>query len=211
MWGERSRRCCRSELARWAIRWICTNNPFYAISAGLFLVGLWISFPDPNQAEDTWALMSGLVGYTLLLAGTAFLLVRFAKVWDDARTVLLLVVLMFLATSVTFDQVLVLDVLRATPARGIACFCIGLVFAVVVSEALLRGIGHAAVSSFFACLIIRSCPCSFFIPWAWRYWWTCAEAHSEEAMWGNLRIRLGGGTGFPDAAAGHPLRGRLCP
>ena len=62
---------------------------------------------------DTWALMGGLAGYTLLLAAAALLLVRFAGVWDDVRTVLLLVVLMFLATSVTFDELLVLD-----PARG---------------------------------------------------------------------------------------------
>ncbi len=126
---------------RAAIRWICTNNPFYVISAGLFLVGLWISFADHGaeiQPESTWSLMGWLAGYTLLLAGTALLLVRFAKVWDDARTVLLLVVLMFLATSVTFDEVLV-----QTPSRGLACYLMGLGFAGLVSEALLRGIGLA--------------------------------------------------------------------
>jgi hypothetical protein len=125
---------------RGAIRWICTNNPFYVLSAGLFLAGLWISFGSqgPNeeiQPEETWALMSWLAGYTLLLAGTAYLLVRFAKVWDDARTVLLLVVLMFLATSVTFDEVLV-----QAPERGLACNLMGLGFAMAVSEWLLRGI-----------------------------------------------------------------------
>jgi hypothetical protein len=130
---------CAPPLAatRGAIRWICTNNPFYVVSAGLFLAGLWISFrdQDPADPEGTWALMSWLAGYTLLLAGTAYLLVRFAKVWDDARTVLLLVVLMFLATSVTFDEVLV-----QTPGRGIGCNLMGLAFAIAVSEALLRGI-----------------------------------------------------------------------
>lgn len=125
---------------RGAIRWLCTNNPFYVLSAGLFLVGLWLSFGQPPpegeiQAEDTWALMSWLAGYTLLLAGTAYLLVRYAKVWDDARTVLLLVVLMFLATSVTFDEVLI-----QTRSRGVTCYLLGLGFAVAVSEVLLRGI-----------------------------------------------------------------------
>ena len=89
--------------ARGAVGWLCTNNPFYVVSAGLFLAGLWVSC-DPEKAEDTWALMAGLAGYTLLLAVTAFVLIRIAKVWDDTRTVLLLVVLMFLATSVTFDR-----------------------------------------------------------------------------------------------------------
>lgn len=117
------------------LRWVCTNNPFYVISAGLFLAGLRISFGAQAEAIETWALMSGLAGYTLLLAITACVLGRFARVWDDMRTVLLLVVLMFLATSVTFDEVLVME-----PDRGIDCYLIGLGFAVVVSEVILRTI-----------------------------------------------------------------------
>src|SRR5215204_1965840 len=105
-----------------AVRWVCTNNPFYVVSAGLFLAGLWLSC-DPEKAEDTWALMAGLAAYTLLLAVTAYVLIRFAKVWDDARTVLLLVVLMFLATSVTFDRALIF-----TPMHGTLCNLIGLAF-----------------------------------------------------------------------------------
>ena len=77
--------------------------------------------------------MAGLTGYTLLLAVTACLLVRWLGVWDDVRTVMLLTVLMFLATSVTFDEVL-----AVAPMRGIACFLAGLAFAVAVSEGMLR-------------------------------------------------------------------------
>jgi hypothetical protein len=113
---------------------VSTNNPFYVLSAGLFLAGLWVSFGAQSEAAETWALMSGLAAYTLLLAVTACLLVRFGNVWDDVRTVLLLVVLMLLATSVTFDEVLVTE-----PARGFACYLAGLLFAVAVSEGLLRG------------------------------------------------------------------------
>src|SRR6516162_890165 len=120
---------------RGLIRWVCTNNPFYVLSAGLFLAGLWISFGAQSEDVQTWALMSGLAGYTLLLAVTACLLVRFGNVWDDVRTVLLLVVLMFLATSVTFDEALILS-----PGRGFVCYLGGLLFAMVVSEGLLRGL-----------------------------------------------------------------------
>jgi hypothetical protein len=67
--------------------------------------------------------------YTLLLAVTACLLVRYVGVWDDVRTVMQLVVLMFLATSVTFDEVLARD-----PMRGVACYLGGLGFAAAVSE-----------------------------------------------------------------------------
>ncbi len=119
---------------RGLIRFVCTSNPFYVLSAGLFLAGLWISFGTQVDIAETSALMSGLAGYTLLLALTACLLVRFGGVWDDVRTVLLLVVLMFLATSVTFDYLLVMD-----SPRGTTCCLIGLAFAVSVSEGLLRG------------------------------------------------------------------------
>ena len=46
-------------------------------------------------------------------------------VWNDVRTVLLLVVLMFLATSVTFDELLVME-----PERGRWYFIGGLVFSI---------------------------------------------------------------------------------
>jgi len=117
------------------LRWICTSNPFYVISAALFLFGLRVSFGAQASEIDAWALMGGLAGYTLLLAAAALVLVRFADVWNDVRTVLLLVVLMFLATSVTFDELLVLN-----PQRGRWYFLGGLAFAMALSEVLLRAI-----------------------------------------------------------------------
>ena len=121
-----------ADSSRSLIRWVSCNNPFYAISALLVCLGLWDSFG--GQAEQSWALMAGMTLYTLLLAVTACLLVRFLGVWDDVRTVMLLTVLMFLATSVTFDEVL-----AVAPKRGIACFVAGLTFAVAVSEGMLHG------------------------------------------------------------------------
>lgn len=117
------------------VRWICTSNPFYVLSALLVCLGLWVSFGGQADAAQTWSLLGGMASYTLLLAVTASLLVRLVGVWDDVRTVLLLVVLMFLATSVTFDEVL-----ARAPARGVACYLAGLGFAVIVSEGMLRGV-----------------------------------------------------------------------
>ena len=124
------------------LRWVSTNNPFYVVSAGLFLAGLWLSFGDPEQKEDTWLLMAGLTGYTFLLAGTAVLLIRFARVWDDARTVLLLIVLMFLATSVTFDRVLVFNARFPEQVRvpGWLFNLVSLLLAVAASEGVLRAV-----------------------------------------------------------------------
>jgi hypothetical protein len=113
---------------------VCTNNPFYVLSAVLFLFGLRVSYGGEVAAVQTWALFAGLTAYTLLLAGTGALLIRFGNVWDDVRTVLLLVVLMFLASSVLFDEVLFLD-----PVQGLTICLGGLLLSVAVSEGLLHG------------------------------------------------------------------------
>lgn len=116
-------------------RWLYTQNPFYIISADLVFLGLRGSFDPGARDFDTGALIAGLAGYTVLLAATACLLIRFGRVWDDVRSILLLVVMMFLAISVSFDEILVIK-----PKVGAACFAGGLVFAIAVSELLLRGI-----------------------------------------------------------------------
>ena len=97
---------------------------------------------------QTWALRFGMAGYTLLLAVSACLLVRFVGVWDDVRTVLLLVVLMFLATSVTFD-----DVLSISPERGVVCYLGGLLFAVAGER------GDRCGRSDLACRHCSAMPC----------------------------------------------------
>ncbi|MEI7684740.1 MAG: hypothetical protein WCL32_06910 [Planctomycetota bacterium] len=118
----------------WFVRRLCTSNPFYVISAALFLLGMRASFGADARAIEIGAMMTGLAGYTLLLAATALALVRFGNVWEDVRTVLLLVVVMFLATSVTFD-----DLFVAQPGRAVLCEFVGLGIAVLVSEIVLRG------------------------------------------------------------------------
>jgi len=69
------------------------------------------------------------------LAGTAWVLIRYGNLWEDVRTILLLVVLMLLAISISFD-----DTLAANSQLGIPLFLCGLVLAIVLSELLLRGI-----------------------------------------------------------------------
>lgn len=116
-------------------QWLYTNNPFYVVSAALMFVGLRMSFDTGGPAFQTGALMAGLTVYTLLLAATAWFLIRYGDLWQDVRTLLVLVVLLLLATSISFDRSLVeLAELRIPLAFG------GLVFAVAVSELLLRGI-----------------------------------------------------------------------
>jgi hypothetical protein len=122
-------------LARRFFLRVCTDNPFYVLSAVLFLFGLRMSYGGEVEVVQTWLIMGGLAGYTMLLAITAALLVRFANVWDDVRTILLLTVLMFLAISLTFDEALF-----KYPVRGIVCNLVGLALAVVVTEGVLHTI-----------------------------------------------------------------------
>ncbi len=66
--------------------------------------------------------------YTLLLATTACVLIRLGRLWDDLRTLLLLIVMMFLAIAMSCD-----DTLTGHPGRGIAG---------MPGRAGLRGGGH---------------------------------------------------------------------
>lgn len=117
------------------VRLLYTHNPFYAISAALVFWGMRISFDVHGVRFASGWLLVGLTGYTLLLAVTAWLIVRLGQVWEDARSLLMLVVLMFLGLSVSFDKTL------SASFRDGGFYCLGgLAFAVVVSEALLHGL-----------------------------------------------------------------------
>jgi hypothetical protein len=113
-----------------------THNPFYLLSAGLILYGLHLSFrPEAGQLINPWALMAALCGYTVLLAATAYLIVRMGKVWDDARSLVLVLILMFLAVSVSFDEIV-----NTSSAQGYMLLLFGLVFSIAISESLMRGL-----------------------------------------------------------------------
>src|SRR5579864_1901838 len=88
------------KVGRRLVRLLWTNNPFYLISAWLVFSGLRASFNTGGETFVTWALLGGLAAYTLLLAAAACVLIRLGRVWEDIRTLVLLVALMFLAISV---------------------------------------------------------------------------------------------------------------
>lgn len=132
-------------------RFLYNHNPFYLISACLFVYGLQAVF-RPGEVNllfdrfevayiDPWFLMLGLCSVTLLMAMTAYLIVRLGKVWDDARSLVLVLLLMFLAISVSFDEIVTLaswDDNSVLDAIELLSF--GFCFAVALSESLLRGL-----------------------------------------------------------------------
>jgi hypothetical protein len=121
--------------ARGFVRFLYSSNPFYILSADLFFVGLRISFGSGGSASRTWALWLGLAGFTLLLAATACFLIRKGKLWDDLRSILLLIVMMFVAMATSGD-----DTMAADLETGALVCAAGFLFAVVVTESVLRGI-----------------------------------------------------------------------
>lgn len=116
--------------------WLVTTNPFYAISAALVFLGLRVSFDTSGANLESTALLTGLATYTLLLAVTAVLLIRLGQVWDDARSLLLIVVMMLVGISFTFDEALARDA-----SRGWVYYVVGLAVAATVAELLMRGTG----------------------------------------------------------------------
>jgi hypothetical protein len=84
---------------RGLVRFVYSSNPFYILSADLVFVGLRISFGTGGPASRTWAHLLGLGGYTLLMATTACVLIRLGKLWDDLRSLVLLIVMMLLAMA----------------------------------------------------------------------------------------------------------------
>ena len=120
---------------RHLLRLLYSHNPFYCVSAFLVLWGLGKSFHFHGMQPQPELLMAGLAGYALLLAAVGCLLIRTGQLWEDIRTILLLIVIIFLAISMSFDEVL-----SANLAAGRLYFLGGLAFSVVVSELVLRGV-----------------------------------------------------------------------
>jgi hypothetical protein len=114
------------------VRLLYTSNPFYILSADLVFVGLRMSFGPGGPAAYTSALATSLAGYTLLLATTACVLIRAGRLWDDLRSLLVLVVMMFLAIALSGD-----DTMAARPSQGALGYLAGFLFTFMVTEGVL--------------------------------------------------------------------------
>ena len=117
-------------------RLICSQNPFYLLSVCFVLhaTAQWFH-RDSGETFSPWPLLGLNAAYIAMLATTGFVIVRFGRVWDDARSILLLILLLFVETSLIFDETLVRD-----PATGRLLLLAGLVFSMGLSELLLCGL-----------------------------------------------------------------------
>ncbi len=134
------------------VRFVYDTNPFYLLSALLFLYAQTRLFGTRDPWINTTIPLLLIAGYTALMAGAAVLIVRAGQVWDDARSILVIVVVLFMVLSVSADtKVLeILDkVLRADGARAwyggflnkaTGILASGWAFAALLSWALCRGL-----------------------------------------------------------------------
>lgn len=116
-------------------RFLWTHNPFYLISLALVLHSTRLWHHDTIDGFNAWPLMSIIGGYLLLMSVTGFLLVKFGRVWDDARSIFLVIMLLFLELSLIFDEVLLHEA-----RTGMTLMLSGWSTAAAISECLLLGL-----------------------------------------------------------------------
>ncbi len=114
------------------VRLLYIQNPFYLIGTFLILFGLQQCFGRSESLSASGMLVVLLAAYTLLLAGAAAVIIRYGQVWDDARTILLVIVLLFFMLSASLDVHLLYS-----PLAGTFLLVAGLAFSILVSEGLL--------------------------------------------------------------------------
>ncbi|MGB6041691.1 MAG: hypothetical protein WBF93_00925 [Pirellulales bacterium] len=110
-------------------------NPSYLISACAVLYGLQISVAARDGLQVGWQLMSSIAGYSLLLTLACWVIVRWGQVWDDARSIFLILVFVQLALAISIDAITVKD-----PLWGLIYGLVGLTFCVHTSEGLLHSL-----------------------------------------------------------------------
>jgi len=110
-------------------------NPFYLLSAAAFLhaTGIWAG-QQGRDLPDQFRLT--LIGsYLVAMAFTALLIVRAWKQWADARSVVLIILLLLAELALSFDDAVLRD-----PRHGGRLLAMALGVALAVSELLIRGL-----------------------------------------------------------------------
>lgn len=170
------------------VRWLYTHNPFYAVSAALMLYAVRAGYGELQIGSiNCWVMMGVLAAYTLLLAGVGVCIVRMGRVWEDARSILLLLLLLFLAVSISADD---LFVKAESPGQGVALLVSGFLFSVAVSAGVLFGL-RIRVGWEYVVPYVLYLALFFAMPW-----WCSPELHPRATRLVNWSVFL-----FPQAAA----------
>lgn len=115
-------------------KFLYTQNPFYLISCFLILYGLQVAtLSSSDLFSRSIFLTLSIASYTLLMAVTCIGVVRLGKVWEDARSIFLVVVISQVALSSALDELCVSD---WSTASGL--LAAGGVFTVLITEFVFR-------------------------------------------------------------------------
>jgi hypothetical protein len=121
------------------LTWLYNHNPFYGISAALMLFAVHNAYGDQKVGLiNSWLMMGVLAAYTMVLAIIGTLIVRRGKVWEDARSIYVLLLILFLAVSISADD---LFATMETPLAGLLLLGCGYLFSAALSEIVLRAAG----------------------------------------------------------------------
>jgi hypothetical protein len=116
-------------------RMLYSQNPFYLLSVCFVLHGTGIWYRANAHTHSPW-ILTGIIGaYIVMMAGVGFAIVKWGQVWDDTRSILLILLALFLELGMTADDVIIGD--RST---GRAMALVAWMISVAVAEFILIGL-----------------------------------------------------------------------
>ena len=125
----------QSQPRHWLMRRVTCPNPFYLLSAACVIHATGVPLKSSAEALAPETLLAIIGGYAAILAAIALVIVRFWKVWDDARSIFMILLLLFLEMALCADSLV-----QAEPARAARLLAVGFAIAVTISEFLLRSL-----------------------------------------------------------------------
>ncbi len=115
------------------VRFLYNSNPFYLISAAIVLYAQTVVFRTGGIDGSTLVPLGLNAAFTLLLAATSVFIVRWGRVWDDARSIFMCILLLLMVQSVSADS----EALDGNLA-GRAYLAAGFFFSLGVLESIRR-------------------------------------------------------------------------
>lgn len=116
-------------------RMLYSQNPFYLLSVCFVLHGTGIWYRANAGTHSPWILTGIIDAYIVMMAGVGFAIVKWGQVWDDAWSILLILLALFLELGMTADDVIIGD--RST---GRAMGFVAWLISVAVAEFILIGL-----------------------------------------------------------------------
>ena len=123
------------DAALWMLirRRITCGNPFYVLSAAFVIHSTGLTLQRQSSELPLEILVGLVAGYLVLLAAVCVWIVRQWQVWEDARSIPMILVLLMLECSLCFE-----NLLMSSPATGTLCVVVATVLSCVLAETVIR-------------------------------------------------------------------------